>query len=95
MRPRAAGGRSRESELARAAEEACAAAGADVLYDDRDERPGVKFKDADLIGIPIRIAVGKRGLADGTLEWKLRRDGQVEMVALGELAARFAALLGR
>jgi prolyl-tRNA synthetase len=88
----------REPELARAAEQACAAlaaAGADVLYDDRDERPGVKFKDADLIGIPIRIAVGKRGLADGKLEWKLRRDGQVEMVALGEVAARVAALLGR
>jgi prolyl-tRNA synthetase len=88
----------REPELARAAEEACAAlaaAGADVLYDDRDERPGVKFKDADLIGIPIRIAVGKRGLADGKLEWKLRGDGQVEMVALGELAARVGALLGR
>ena len=88
----------REPELARAAEEACAAlaaAGADVLYDDRDERPGVKFKDADLIGIPIRIAVGKRGLADGKLEWKLRREGQVEMVALGEVAARVAALLGR
>jgi prolyl-tRNA synthetase len=87
----------REPELARAAEEVCAAlaaAGADVLYDDRDERPGVKFKDADLIGIPIRIAVGKRGLADGKLEWKLRRDGQVEMVALGELAARVSALLG-
>ena len=55
----------------------------------------MKFKDADLIGIPIRIAVGKRGLADGKLEWKLRSDSQVEMMALGELAARAAALLGR
>jgi prolyl-tRNA synthetase len=88
----------KEPELARAAEQVCAAlaaAGADVLYDDREERPGVKFKDADLIGIPIRIAVGKRGLADGKLEWKLRSEDQVEMVALGEVAARVAALLGR
>jgi prolyl-tRNA synthetase len=87
----------REPELARAAEQVCAAlaaAGADVLYDDRDERPGVKFKDADLIGIAIRIAVGKRGLADGKIEWKLRSDSQVEMVALGEVAARVSALLG-
>jgi prolyl-tRNA synthetase len=88
----------REPELARAAEQVCAAlaaAGADVLYDDRDERPGVKFKDADLIGIPIRIAVGKRGLADGKIEWKLRSDSQVEMMALGEVAARVSALLAR
>jgi prolyl-tRNA synthetase len=87
----------REPELARAAEEVCAAlaaAGVDVLYDDRDERPGVKFKDADLIDIPIRIAVGKRGLADGKIEWKLRGDSQVEMVALGDVAARVAARLG-
>jgi prolyl-tRNA synthetase len=88
----------KEPELARAAEEVCAAlaaANVDVLYDDRDERPGVKFKDADLIGIPIRIAVGKRGLADGKIEWKLRSDSQVEMVAIGELVARVSALLGR
>jgi prolyl-tRNA synthetase len=88
----------REPELARAAEQVCAAlaaTGADVLYDDREERPGVKFKDANLIGIPIRIAVGKRGLADGKLEWKLRSEDEVEMVALGEVAARACALLGR
>src|SRR5688572_23379091 len=44
--------------------------GIEVLYDDRDERPGVKFKDADLVGIPYRIAVGKKGLADGVVEIK-------------------------
>lgn len=44
---------------------------------------------------PIRIAVGKRGLADGKIEWKLRSDSQVEMVAIGELAARVSAPLGR
>ena len=48
-------------------------AGVEVLWDDRDERPGVKFKDADLIGIPVRITVGKRA-AEGVVEYKLRRD---------------------
>ena len=48
-------------------------AGVEVLWDDRDERPGVKFKDADLIGIPVRITVGK-GAPDGIVEYKLRRD---------------------
>ncbi len=48
-------------------------AGVEVLWDDRNERPGVKFKDADLIGIPVRITVGKLA-ADGIVEYKLRRD---------------------
>ncbi len=48
--------------------------GTDVLYDDRNERPGVKFKDADLIGIPVRIVVGAKSLADGKVEVSLRRD---------------------
>ncbi|MDO4745667.1 MAG: proline--tRNA ligase [Bacillota bacterium] len=48
-------------------------AGAEVMLDDRKERPGVKFKDADLLGIPIRITVG-RGAADGIVEYKMRRD---------------------
>ena len=47
--------------------------GIDTLLDDRDERPGVKFNDMDLIGIPIRITVGKK-LADGKVEFKLRRE---------------------
>jgi prolyl-tRNA synthetase len=50
------------------------AAGVDVLFDDRDERPGVKFKDADLIGFPLRIAVGAKSLANGHLEWSWRKD---------------------
>ncbi len=88
---------SREPDVAHAAEEVCAAlaaAGVEVLYDDRDERAGPKLKDADLIGIPIRIAVGKRGLAEGKLEWKRRGAGAVEMMALGEVANRAAALVG-
>jgi prolyl-tRNA synthetase len=87
----------REPELARAAEEVCAAlaaAGVEVLYDDRDERAGVKFKDADLIGLPIRIAVGKRGLVDGKVEWKQRGEKDVAMVAIGDVASRAAALIG-
>lgn len=50
-------------------------AGAEVLIDDRKERPGVKFKDADLLGLPVNITVG-RGAADGIVEYKLRRDSE-------------------
>jgi prolyl-tRNA synthetase len=66
------------------------AAGIDVLYDDRDERPGVKFKDADLIGIPYRIAVGKKGLAEGMAELKLRRGPEVRKIKIAEVAALVA-----
>ena len=86
----------KEPELARAAEEVCAAlarAGVDVLYDDRDERAGVKFKDADLLGIPLRIAVGKRGLAEGKVEWKRRGSKDVELVPLSGVGAKAATLL--
>jgi len=86
----------KEPELVKAAEEVCAAleqAGVEVLYDDRDERAGVKFNDADLVGVPIRIAVGKRGLAEGKVEWKLRSSSQVELVPVGEVAAKAAALV--
>src|SRR5262249_14404423 len=60
-------------------------AGVDVLFDDRDERAGVKFKDADLIGIPYRIAVGKKGLAEGVVELKLRRAPEVCKVKVDEI----------
>lgn len=64
---------------------ALTAAGVAVLYDDRDERAGVKFNDADLIGAPLRVAVGDRGLKTGTVEVK-RRDGDaVEAVAVDEV----------
>src|SRR5690606_31452257 len=67
-----------DEEVARAADalyRSLQEAGIEVLYDDRDERPGVKFKDADLVGLPLRIAVGKKALAEGKVEWKLRRGG--------------------
>jgi prolyl-tRNA synthetase len=87
-----------EPELKQAADglvETLSAAGVEVLYDDRDERAGVKFKDADLVGIPIRISVGKKGLAEGKVEWKLRSwaGKQVELVPLAEVAAKAAAAL--
>jgi prolyl-tRNA synthetase len=56
----------------------------DVLYDDRDERPGVKFKDADLIGFPIRVNVGGRALKEGNVEIVTRRDRKVRAVPHGE-----------
>jgi prolyl-tRNA synthetase len=83
-----------EPELKKAADDvvdALAAAGVEVLYDDREERAGVKFKDADLVGIPIRIAVGKKGLAGGQVEWKLRSSKAVELVPLAEVAGKAAA----
>jgi len=51
-------------------------AGIDVIIDDRDERPGVKFKDADLVGFPYRVTVGPKGLKEGIFEFVRRRDGQ-------------------
>jgi prolyl-tRNA synthetase len=61
-------------------------AGVEVLYDDRDERPGVKFKDADLVGIPYRIAIGKKGIAEGLVELKARRSPEVTKVKLDEIS---------
>jgi len=63
-------------------------AGVEVLYDDRDERPGVKFKDADLIGVPLRIVVGARSLAEGNVEFSLRRDREKHAVPRAETVAR-------
>ena len=56
--------------------------GIEVILDDRDERAGVKFKDADLIGIPLRVTVGQKLLIDGVLEVKIRRTGEVKMLAV-------------
>ena len=60
-------------------------ANVEVLYDDRDERAGVKFNDADLIGIPIRLTVGKRSLEAGGVEVKLRRSAERSIVALADI----------
>jgi len=69
------------------------AAGVDVLLDDRDQRPGFKFKDAELIGFPIRITVGKRGLADGIVEIQTRRTGETQKVAPEQVVATVAAMV--
>jgi prolyl-tRNA synthetase len=68
--------------------------GVDVLYDDRDERPGVKFKDADLIGIPVRLVVGARSLAEGKVELSQRRDREKHPVEPGNAVERVLRLLG-
>ncbi|HLD47931.1 MAG TPA: His/Gly/Thr/Pro-type tRNA ligase C-terminal domain-containing protein, partial [Desulfobaccales bacterium] len=63
------------------------AAGVEVLLDDRDERPGVKFKDCDLLGLPLRVVVGAKGLAQGAAEVRHRRAPDNLMVPLPDLIA--------
>ncbi len=65
-------------------------AGVEVLLDDRDERAGSKFKDADLLGIPLRLTVGSRGLKDEMVELQRRSDGERTMLPLAEAAERLA-----
>ena len=86
-----------DSEVASVADsiyEGLLEAGVDVFYDDRTERPGVKFKDADLIGIPVRVVVGARGLKEGKVEVSLRRDRERHLVdpgtAVEEMRKRLA-----
>ncbi|MDX1997613.1 MAG: proline--tRNA ligase [Thermoanaerobaculia bacterium] len=69
------------------------ARGIDVLYDDRDERPGVKFNDADLIGVPVRVVVGARSLAEGKIELSQRRDREKVLVTPGEAVGKALELL--
>ena len=59
-------------------------AGADVLFDDREERPGVKFKDADLLGMPLRVTIGGKSLARGVVELKQRADGTMTEVPVAQ-----------
>jgi prolyl-tRNA synthetase len=80
-------------EAARRIYEQCRAAGLDALLDDRDERPGVKFKDADLIGIPYRITVGKK-LIQGKVEVLERKSRQTTEVAVEEAAGIVAGKCG-
>lgn len=78
----------REPELKEAAERIYAeleTAGVEVVLDDRQERAGVKFKDADLIGYPVRITVGAKALARGNVEVRLRKDGEMQEIALDSL----------
>ncbi len=67
-------------------------AGFEVIMDDRDERPGIKFKDADLIGIPYQIVIGKKGLKDGVVELKSRRIKETERLGPADVVKRVKAL---
>ena len=84
-------------EAVRAASEAIyaalQAAGHDVIIDDRDERPGVKFKDAELIGFPVRVSVGSRDLAEGMVEVVSRDSGERERVPVDQAVKHVQDLL--
>ncbi len=67
--------------------------GLEVLLDDRDERPGIKFKDGDLIGIPLRVTVGARSLKEGNVELKERRSGEVSLVPVADVVDQLQQLV--
>lgn len=69
--------------------------GVDVIIDDRDERPGVKFKDCDLIGIPIRVTIGEKNLKSGYVEIKLRNSKENELVRKEEVVRRVSEYVSR
>ena len=86
----------REPEVVRVAERVCEeleGRGVEVLLDDREESAGVKFKDADLLGIPLRITVGPRSLREGRVELWLRKERRSEPVGVGEVVERVVDLL--
>ncbi len=68
-------------------------AGIDILFDDRPERPGVKFNDMDLIGFPVRVVLGKRGLEAGEVELSLRKDGEKHLTPISDLVPAVQAML--
>ena len=78
------------SEAGNALYDALVAEGIEVLLDDRDERPGVKFKDADLVGIPFRITVGPKGIAEGEVDFVRRSNGETQTMELVKAARRIA-----
>ncbi len=85
-----------DAQVAKAAEsiyEQLQSRGVDVLLDDRILRGGAKFKDADLIGIPIRVTVGKKSLAEGNVEIKLRRESQAQIVPLEQATQKTIELV--
>ncbi len=75
--------------------DALEARGIDVLLDDRDARPGFKFKDADLIGIPLRVTVGKRGLDEGIVEFKRRGADDVQKIAPDKIVEMIEGVIDR
>jgi len=69
------------------------AAGIDVLLDDRDARGGVKFKDADLLGIPVRVTIGKKSIVEGNVEIKLRSESESRKIAVTAVVAEVIAMI--
>jgi len=65
----------------------------DVIYDDRSVRPGVKFKDTELIGIPLSIVIGERNLKNGQIEMKIRKDGSSRLISVNDIKNEVAAFL--
>ncbi|GAA1871771.1 proline--tRNA ligase [Actinomadura bangladeshensis] len=87
-----------DAEVARAAEDvyaALSAAGVEVVIDDRPERAGVKFRDAELTGIPYRVTIGRRSLAEGAAEIGVRATGETSAVALAEVTGHIESLLAK
>jgi prolyl-tRNA synthetase len=85
-----------DAAVAEAGERAYAAlldAGVDVIIDDRPDRAGVKFSDAELVGIPLRVTIGKRGLASGTAELTTRAAGETVAVPLDEIAKHVSEMV--
>ncbi len=70
------------------------ARGVEVLLDDRDERPGVKFMDGDLVGIPLRVTIGTKGLEKNSFELRRRADGRVDEISIAEAADKIQQILG-
>ncbi len=68
-------------------------AGISVLFDDRDERAGVKFNDADLIGCPVRVTVGEKGLKEGMVELKPRKEKEIRLVKINEIVDKIKSIL--
>ncbi|TLY15937.1 MAG: proline--tRNA ligase, partial [Nitrospirae bacterium] len=81
------------SEIASSLYNSLTQSGIEVLWDDRDERAGVKFNDADLIGAPYQLIIGDKGLAQGTVEFKLRKDGTVTRLAPDQVLKHAQTLL--
>ena len=81
------------SDAANALYDALVAEGIEVLLDDREERPGVKFKDADLVGIPYRMTVGPKGLKEGKIEIARRKTGRARSVDLPKAAAAMVEII--
>ena len=69
------------------------AKGIEVLFDDRDERPGVKFKDADLLGLPIRAVISERSLAEGKVEVKRRTEKDKQMISVTDTVSVIQSMI--